>query len=249
MFNIENREMNIGNNHENNHCPMRIAIGSGSLVVGAALLGPVMNSMLQSEPWPWWAIILLTVGSIFVITGLLVLIVPPKKWKRLWSLILGLPKWVCETYIWKRYGLKCTIGKPEITFEPSENKQMWVYKASIPLSIYILEKTGNYYPIELIFKKDTTTFQLKQKRGLAELRPIDLQIPETIRTLFNTPGKTTNRIDFSATRSNIPNTFPSLIDIQKSYEWIISGIEVHLNNINKFRKLSKNGKVSNAQKT
>lgn len=234
------------NNHESNHVKLRIAIGSTLVIVGAALVGPAMNSMLQPEPWPYWAIILLILGGIVVIIGLLVLIVPFKSWRKLWQSVLGFPTWLRDIYIWHKYGPKCIIEMPVIDFELYPDDQTRRYSAKVSLTVFVSEKTSDYCPVRCDFRD--ISFQLEQKYGLMPLHAsLELNPVQSLEILLKTPGKTTHTISLSW----FPYTNPAIvfIDLQKPYTWEIKDVRVYLDNLRKYRKLSRKGRLSNVEKT
>ncbi|MFC1956033.1 hypothetical protein ACFLWZ_05870 [Chloroflexota bacterium] len=245
--------MDTGNNNmeteTNNSLGLRIAIGSGLVATGCAITGPAMSDILQADPAPWWSIALMVIGVTAIIVGLSILIISPRKRRRIGQLVRGFPTWRRETKIWKRYGPVCTFGEPKITFNLSEDGQTRVYTAKISLSISLLEKAWNYYPVKVIVDKQTTTFHLEQSRGGVKVSPVSLElVTGTLKqTLINTPSNTP--IDLAFSQSPYNNPAIAFVDIQKPpYEWIVEGVEVHLANINKIRKLSKRGKVSNTER-
>jgi len=227
---------------------IRIAVCTGLIIIGSAFMSRFPQLLPGQQAIPWYQSGFFWAGIVIAVIGLLILIVPPKRWKRTWQSVLGFPTWLRETYIWKRYGPVCTLGEPEVTFALSQDGQTRIYTANVSLLICLLEKNKNYYPVRVAVNKDTTIFYLGQKRGLVKLCPILLELlPGTIKQiLLDTPDKTTHEVVFSQSVYNNPSI--TFIDIQQSYEWIIDGIEVHLANITKFRKLSKRGEISNVEK-
>ena len=218
---------------------VRIAVGCAFTSVGAALAVVAMTSILQPEPCPWWAILILVFGGVLFVTGLLILTVSPKRWKHIWHSVLGFPKWLHETCVWRRYGPVCSIGEAEVTSKLSQDGQMRIYTATVPLSFCLPERTKNYCPVRVIVARDTVTFHLEQRQETLPLEAIGTTSTIALKTL----GKTTpHEMVFSSSFCNNPSVF--FIDLQQApCRWIIGGIEVHLANIKKFRKLSKRGKV------
>lgn len=234
------------NNHEGNHVKLRIAIGATLGIVGASLVVPAMNSMLQPELVPWWAILLLVIGGMAIITGLLILIVPPKRWKHIWQSVLGFPTWLREIYTWHKYGPKCIIEMPVIDFELYPDDQTRRYSAKVFLTVFISEKTSDYYPVRCSFRN--ISFQLEQKHGLMPLHAsLELNPVQSLEIILKTPGKTTHRIGLSWFPYNNPAIV--FIDLQKPYTWIIKGIHVYLGNLRRYRKLSRKRRVFNGEKT
>jgi hypothetical protein len=225
---------------------IRIAVGSVLGVGGASLVGPALNSILQPEPWPHWAIILLIIGGIIFIGGLLILIIPPKSWRKLWQSILGFPTWLRETYMWHKYGPDCTLEKPVIDFELYSDEQMRKYTAVAFLTVFISEKTLKYCPVKCDFRD--ARFQLNQKHGLIPLHaPLELNPLQGRGILLDTEGKTSHRVSFSWFPCNNPAIV--FVDPQETYTWEIKDVHVYLDNLHKYRKLSKKGQISNVRKT
>lgn len=238
--------MDVGNN---NSLGLRIAIGSGLVATGCAIAGPALSNILQAQPIPWWSIALMVIGVAAIVSGLSILIISPRTRRHFWQFVLGFPRWLRETKIWKCCGPVCIIGKPEVTFNLTEDGQTRVYIAKISLLISSLEKTRNYYPVKVLVDKENTQFRLEQSRGGVKLHPVSLElVPGTTRqTLINTQSNTPIDLTFSLNSYNNPAI--AFVDIQNPpYEWIVDGIEVHLANISKIRKLSKRGKVSDTKR-
>jgi len=144
---------------------VRIAVGCAFTSVGAALAVVAMTSILQPEPCPWWAILLLILGGITLIAGLLVLIVPPRRWKKLWHSVWGLPKWFHNTCYWKCHGPRCNIGDP--IFKPSEISEIGHddYEAKITATVMVWIKNKSK-PIKV--NLSSTNVCLEQKVGWRE---------------------------------------------------------------------------------
>ena len=227
----------------NSRLQLRIAIGSALVLVGLALFGVAMTSILQVEPCPWWAIALLIVGVTTIITGLLLLILPPKSWRKIWQSVLGFPTWLRETYIWQKYGPKCILETPVIDFELYADEQMRRYSAKVFLTVFVSEKTRSYLPVRCTFRN--IRFQLEQRHVMIPLSA-SLELNPLLETeiLLNTPGKTTHSIGLSWFPYNNPTIL--FVDTQKPYTWVIKEVHVYLDNLQKYRKLSRKGRVSNA---
>jgi len=108
-------------------------------------VGPAMNSILQPEPWPSWAIILLTIGLIIVVIGLLILIIPPKYRKGILARINPKVYWrkYQESKYWKHFGVSYEIisaGKLEIDIDNlPDNKyrfgDTYIYTLTLPIKV------------------------------------------------------------------------------------------------------------------
>lgn len=241
--------MDTENNYESKRLRLRIARGAVLVALGGSLMSRLPQLLPGQQELSWYQSPFTVVGIIIVFIGLVILFMPSKYWRYIWHSVLGLPRWLRETYIWRIWGPVCTLDNLQVTFGLSQDGQWRIYTGKVSLSICLLEKTRNYYPVRVVVNKDTTMFYLEQKRGLVKLPRAALEVVAgtTREILLNTPGKTTHEMVFSWCSYNNPSI--AFIDIQQPpYECIIEGIEVHLTNITKFRKLSKRGKVSNVEK-
>lgn len=200
---------------------------------------PEQQSILWYQSEFFWA------GIVIVLTALLILTVPPRRWKRIWKSVLGLPTWIREMYIWQKYGPKCTIEMPVIDFQLYSDEQTRRYSTHIFLTVFISEKTSKYYPVRCSFRN--MTFQLEQKHGLIPLHaPLELNPVQSLEILLNTPGETTHKIGLSWFPYNNPAIL--FVDTQKPYTWEIKDVHMHLDNLQKYRNLSRKGRVSNVEK-
>ena len=85
-------------------------------------------------------------------------------------------------------------------------------------------------------------FQLEQKHGLILLHaPLELNPVQSLEYVLNTPGKTTYKIGLSWFPCNNPAIL--FVDTQKPYTWEIKDVRVYLDNLQKYRKLSRKGRV------
>jgi hypothetical protein len=239
-MNVEN------NNYEDNHIKLRIAIGSALVVAGASLVGPAMNRILQPEPAPQWAILLLVMGGIILITGLLILIVPSKHWKHIWQSVLGFPTWLREMYIWHKYGPKFILETPLIDYELCAAEQWRRYSSKVQLTVVVSEKTRKYCPVRVSF--NNMTFRLEQRHGMIPLNAVlERNTLQPTEIVMNKLGKITCWMPVSW----LPYDNPAVlfVDTQKPYTWVIKDIHVYLDNLQRYRKLSRKGWVYNAEKT
>lgn len=225
-------------------------IATALLAIGSAcwgLAGVAVNKLVQSgQVLPVWAILLLVIGALCFLAAFLLLLAHPKSWRELWQSVLGFPTWLRETYIWHKYGPKCTLEMPVIDFELYSDEQMRRYSANIFLTVFVSEKTSKYYPVRCSFRN--ITFQLEQKYGLVPLHAsLELNPVQSLEILLNTSGKTTHKIGLSWFPCNNPAIV--FVDLQKPYTWVIKDVHVYLDNLRKCRKLSKKGRVSNVEKT
>ena len=116
---------------------IRIAVGTGLIIVGGILMGPAMNRILQLEPAPWWAVLLLVIGGLAIIVGLLILIIPPRNWRHVWFSIIHCRYGIKKAYIWWFRGPQWSSSKPIISLDevtPSSVGQT-NYTATLSLTI------------------------------------------------------------------------------------------------------------------
>ena len=195
---------------------------------------------------PWYQSGFFWAGIIIVAIALLILIVPPKRWKRIWQSVLGFPTWLREIYIWHKYDPKCIIEMPVIDFELYPDDQMRRYSAKVSLTVFVSEKTSDYCPVRCSFRN--ISFQLEQKHGLVPLHAsLELNPVQSLEILLKTPGKTTHKISLSWFPCDNPAVL--FIDTQKPYTWEIKDVRVYLDNLRRYRKLSRKGRLSNVEKT
>jgi hypothetical protein len=214
--------MNTENNHESNN--LRIALGSAFVLVGITLVGTAVEIISRVQPIPWWAILLLVIGSLTLVIGLLILIVPPRHWKNIWHSVFGLPKWFRNACYWKCYGPKCTIGDP--IFKPSEITEIGHddFEAKISASVMIWIKTrGKPLRINL----SSTNVCLEQKVGWDERETrFRLNTQQGIPEIILEPCKKwCDQILVSWTYHGKRDYFPN---IQKRHRWGIWGISIAL---------------------
>ena len=231
---------------ENNRCNVRITSAAILASVGVAFMSRLPQLLPGQQAVLWYQSGFFWAGIAIVVIALLILILPPKSWRKIWQSVLGFPTWLRETYIWQKYGPKCTIEIPAIDFELYLDEQMRRYSTHIFLTVFISEKTSKYCPVRCSFRN--MTFQLEQKHGLILLRaPLELNPVQSLEYVLNTPGKTTYKIGLSWFPCNNPAIL--FVDTQKSYKCVIKDVHVYLDNLKKYRKLSRKGWISNAEKT
>lgn len=204
---------------ENNNPNVRIAIGRGLIIMGGILAGPAMNRILQPEPWPCWAIILLIIGCIVLVAGLLILVVPPKNWKCLRYSVLGVPGWLRNLYLWMKYGPKYSFGKPSIK-QPLPDHQD-TYKATITLHI---ENRDNN---PLIVHFSLARFNMEQRVGRRMIR-IELKLPIGFphEEVIESQKERDFNIPFIGFRDET-----DCLDLGKNYQRGIQGIQVELSGV------------------
>lgn len=213
--------MSDENSHERNN--LRIAVGSTLVVVGAALVGPALNSMLQVEPCPWWAIILLIAGVISLIIGLLILIVPPKKWRSLSP--IRIQKQIRSNCIWLFRGPKWSCSKPiiflnEVFQTPDDDIRGQIkYGATISLTIKNRDKS----PLEVGFY--SLTVNIEQRYGRSKIKK-SLYPNISNRVTIQPSHKDTFKFHLHGICDE-----RRMIDVKKPYDWGIQGILVALNGV------------------
>lgn len=128
-----------------------------------------------------------------------------------------------------------------IEFELYPN-QMRRYSTNVFLKVIIPEKTRKYLPVRCSFA--SIGFRLVQMHGIVPLSAsLELTAgPLVTERLLNIPGETTLRVGLSWFPYNNPAII--FVDLQKSYTWEIKDVRVYLDNLQKYRKLSRKGRVS-----
>lgn len=120
---------------KDNHLRLRMAVGSGLLVVGSALMSRLPQLLPGQQVLQWYQQPFLLAGIAIAVMGLLILLVPPLSWRNIWNLMVRAPRWLHDIYVWKRYGVKYTIGDPKIDSEALKDTTDVRYVASIEILI------------------------------------------------------------------------------------------------------------------
>ena len=211
--------MNTENNHEDNN--PRIAVGSALVIVGITFVGTAVEIISRVQPIPWWAILLLVTGSLTLVIGLLILIVPLRRWKNIWRSVFGLPKWFCDTYTWERYGPKHVFDDPSPTIasEFRENKGISAPSTYYTAKIIVVIKKRDKYP--LIINLASAKVHLKQKTGWRTLS-IDLRTTNAMGAITQTKNEETYQVDVSQNwtggnwgRMSIVDTKPFMLPVAR----------------------------------
>ncbi|HXZ94795.1 MAG TPA: hypothetical protein VEG28_02655 [Dehalococcoidia bacterium] len=84
---------------------------------------------------PWYQSGFFGAGVIIAFIGLIILIAPPKLWKRIGNSVFGFPHWIYETYVWRRYQPLWDISQPKIEMLTSVGIAIPQYKAHFSVSI------------------------------------------------------------------------------------------------------------------
>ncbi len=225
------------------------AVGVALSPTGLALMGWAVDrlavlSQMVGQNTAWWPIPLLVLGSVMLVVGLLLIIVPPKRWKGLWLAFRGFPAWLREVRIWGRCELTYEAGVPKIDHQLSQDGQTRQYTAIVRLLVSVSEKAKDYLPLGISVAKSTTFFVLEQNRGLASVHPVTLEVvPGTAReTLLTTPGTHPYVVAFSASQYNNPSIV--FVDLEQPYTWTLKGVTANLANVRKTRQLRAKGKCT-----
>jgi len=148
------------------------------------LWGPALNNILQPGPAPFWAISLFIFGGIILVMGLLILIVPPYRWKA----ILNTPRSIRRFYWWKRYSPKYSFV-PTVTREPVPGRTEYIeYFASV--TVHIKNRTNR----RIRFGYERVRLKVEQ-RWLGWDREVELNRRDTYTgSWVIEPGETINRL-------------------------------------------------------
>lgn len=213
-------------------------------LMAAALVGPTMVKLLEvsQELWPWWWPWPLIIGGVLFVVALLVL-VPPKWWGNIRSSIISLPKWLHETYTWKRYGPLYTFGEPKVDCQIEQGGQRVIYSAQVCVSV------KNRYNNCLQISVNSMNIRIEQKRKYP--KPfVELELPpvangasgiETVKGILLQPQQS-GCYDIALSAAISRNPLIVLPNIHNSYCWIIRGVSIYLAGIGR-RDFSKHGKT------
>ena len=207
--------------------------------MAAGLVGATVARLLQvaQEILPWWWPWPVIVGGILFIVALL-LLVPLTWWQNIVRCVLGLPRWLRETYIWKFHGPVYTFKGPKMTFEVSQDEQSIKYTAKVSLSV----KNRNHYPLRVII--EDMRIDLEQKLALRKLHAQLNVVTGTAREILLKPQEESTR---EVVLSWSPYNNPAIVfvDIYKPYRWRIKGVKVSLSEVKGYQELFKTGRATN----
>lgn len=200
---------------------IRITVASLFVVMGAAFVGPAVNSILESaEIWPKWTVWFLIIGILLFIIALVVL--APSKW---WSLenIKNLRRRLHDTYFWLRYRPKCIIENPTIESSVlgfNHGIKEVEYRAKFRVSI-----KNKVLPIKVRFHQSFVLIEQETEWGGKE--PLHLaNIP--YEPDIEMKPREENHWDLIATRSCLGGDMRNFPDLQKPYKWGIRSVYVIL---------------------
>ena len=212
----------------NNHSNVRITFAAILATVGVAFMSRLPQLLPGQQVIPWYQSGFFWAGIAIVVIALLILIVPPERWKRIRQSMLGFPTWLNKTYIWIRYGPTYSLDKLSLQ-QPLSNHED-TYKAIISLRV----RNRDNDPLKVHFGGARFRFQqqLRRKRLLVTLRP--------------TPGFPCDQEIAPHKEGNYEVPLIGLCDdadclnSNKPYQWEIWGIAMELEGVG-HRWLSKRG--------
>lgn len=203
----------------NDHLQLRIGVATVLGMVGAAFMSRLPQLLPSQQAIPWYQSGFFWVGIVIVVIALLILIVPPKRWKHIWQSVLGLRRWLRNLYLWMRYGPKYSFGKPSMK-QPLPDHQD-TYKATITL--HIENKDNN--PLTVHFS--LARFNIEQR---VRRRMIHIELKPPIGFPHNEVIESQKERDF-----NIPFIGfcdeTDCLDLGKNYQRGIQGIQVELSGV------------------
>jgi hypothetical protein len=205
---------------ENNRILLRITAASILGAVGAALMSRLPQMLPGNIPMPWYRDGYMLAGIILVIAALLVLVISPTRWKRIWNLIIGFPRWVRITFIWIRYGPKCIIEDPVMQSNKLEKPPGVSYEVQIRISI---KNKGKPLKITLA----SMWMHIKQKTEWNILTMGLSNRGGTPETELKPWEEGNYLVVVSGAGSGNPQDFP---DITKKYQWGIRAVNLSLPN-------------------
>lgn len=184
-------------------------------------MGVAMARMLQSEPWPWWSIVLLVIGGITLIAGLLILTVSPRRWKSIGCSIIGFPGWIHRTYIWLSRGPQWSISKPILSPDEITPSNINSVKTNFTTTLSLVIKNRDDYPLEgALYSLEVN---VEQRLGRIKVRCALRPNPSYQITIQPHQEGTYKLFLFGACSSH------RCLDVTKPYNWGIQGISVSLN--------------------
>lgn len=213
----------------NNPSVIRITVAVILAEVGVAFLSRLPQLLPGQQEIPWYKSGFFLVGLAIVVFALLILIVPPAFWKRIWRWVKGLSRRGYTAYVWwLRCGLRYKIYGP--IFESKVSKLgPRNYEEIITASIWIWIKTKNK-PLKVslnwlnVCLEQEIGFEQQKWRYKLERNSTDKGFPEI--TLKPVDGWWHEQTIVSKTISgDNPDYFPN---IQKKFRCGVWGISVAL---------------------
>jgi hypothetical protein len=218
----------MDNNQQDNNLALRISIGSAFVASGIVIGEPMLDRVLKAtpaEPAPWWAITLLVIAMIMLVSGLLILVVPRKTWRRIgYNIRYGFPLQIQKMYHMRRYGPKIDNSTP--TFNKTMSEISGTYDVTI-VATFNIEIKPSTKPVKVNLNSVTLYVGAEEdwdnRCVIISLSHKDL-IPEIYLQPGDPPWRQTITISTKinrATKDDIPR-------IKPHPNWGIDGIKVTL---------------------
>lgn len=200
-----------------------------------------LPQLSQDQPVPpWYRTWFMPAGIGLVAVALLILV--PSRWlANLANLRTSFPKWLHETYIWKRYGPTCILGEPRVDCQRSQDGNAVSYIAHVSLCV------KNRYDNPLRISASGMKLGIEQNRRHTK-SSVELGVPLSASGIESRSGvqlqpQQSNYYNIGLDITVYNNPLVVLPDISgQSYRWVIHGINVDSAGINR-RNLSKRGKT------
>lgn len=211
---------------------VRIAVGTGLVAIGGGLMSRLPQLLPGQTAIPWYQDRYLVAGAVIALVGLLVLIVPPRHWKKLWPLLRGFPVWVARSYHWKRHGPTYSIGNPSLSHEAIAGDDK--YTGTFEVQVW----NKDNYP--LLVDLNPGWIRVEQRVG-RHTRGVELRVSgEHSRPYCNIEPHGQERYQivmtgaYSGNRAHFPN-------LGKRYHWKLRSIRVELEGADSRLLCSKEG--------
>jgi hypothetical protein len=204
---------------DNDHLQLRIAVASILALVGAAFISRLPQLLPGQQAIPWYQSGFFWAGIVIVVIALLILIVSPKNWRRVWFSVINCPYEIKRTYIWWFRSPKWLVSEPIISLNeltPSSTGQT-NYTATLSL---IIKNRDNYTLEGALY---SLTVNIEQGLGRMKVRCILRPNPSYQIKIQPHQEETYKLLLFGACSSS------RCLDIKKPYNWGIQGITVSLN--------------------
>lgn len=127
---------------ENNfYLQIRIAVAYVLATTGAAFISRLPQLLPGQESVAWYQSGFFGAGIAVVIVALLVLIISPKGWSKIWRSILSSPIFLYHTFVWRIYKPEYVINELNFIIEISEKaKDFYEAKITASTNVWIKAK-------------------------------------------------------------------------------------------------------------
>lgn len=209
-----------GMDTENNHIELRVGVATVLALVGAAFMSRLPQYIPGQKEIAWYQSGFFWVGLAIVILALLILLIHPKYWKRIWQSIWGFPNWIHKTYIWKRY-------KPVIVISNLGIETSFVDGMSAPRANFSMSTKGRGKIFSLNFNEQRLL--IRQKNEWGRIVSVGLGNTPPPNEYTSTGKDDENKWDITlVTTSRVGSLTYNPPNLKQSYNWEIKGIFITL---------------------